>query len=227
MLHPARSFVPGAKTDDGFRYWPLFSYARLGKRILDIIVSSIVLIFFAPVFILVAIAIKLTSPGPVFFKHKRQGLHGREFSCLKFRTMIVGADQIQEKLRRINQVDGPQFMMDDDPRVTVVGKFMRETFIDELPQFINIFLGQMSVAGPRPSPQRENMFCPSWRYARLSVRPGVTGLWQVCRTRLAGRDFQEWIYYDTKYVKNISLSLDLKIFFKTVKKFINSFIEHF
>jgi len=222
-----RSFVPGIKTDDGFRNWPRFSYARLGKRILDVIVSSVVLMFFAPVFILVAPAVKLTSSGPVFFKHRRQGLHGREFSCLKFRTMIAGADRIQEKLRRINQVDGPQFMMDDDPRVTVVGKFLRETFIDESPQFINILLGQMSVIGPRPSPQAENRFCPSWRYARLSVRPGITGLWQVCRTRLQGRDFQEWIYYDTKYVKNISLSLDLKIFFKTVKKLINSFIAHF
>jgi lipopolysaccharide/colanic/teichoic acid biosynthesis glycosyltransferase len=117
--------------------------------------------------------------------------------------------------------------MDDDPRVTAVGRFLRETFIDELPQFINIFLGQMSVIGPRPSPQAENLFCPSWRYARLSVRPGVTGLWQVCRTRIAGRDFQEWIYHDTEYVKHISLSLDLKIFFKTAKKFINSFLEHF
>ncbi len=224
---PIRSFVPGIKMDDGFRYWPLFSYARLGKRMLDIIVSSVVLMLFAPVFILVALAIKLTSRGPVFFKHRRQGLHGRGFSCFKFRTMIVGADRIQEKLRRINQVDGPQFMLEDDPRVTVVGKFLRETFIDELPQFINIFLGQMSVIGPRPSPEAENLFCPSWRYARLSVRPGITGLWQVCRTRLPGRDFQEWIYYDTKYVKNISLTLDLKVFCKTVKKFVNSFIEHF
>jgi lipopolysaccharide/colanic/teichoic acid biosynthesis glycosyltransferase len=222
-----RWFVSDVKTDDDFRNWPLFSYARLGKRILDVIVSFVVLMLFAPVFILVAIAIKLTSPGAVFFKHRRQGLHGREFSCLKFRTMIVGADRIQEKLRRINQVDGPQFMLEDDPRVTMVGKFLRETFIDELPQFINIFLGQMSVIGPRPSPQAENLFCPSWRYARLSVRPGITGLWQVCRTRLAGRDFQEWIYYDTKYVKNISLTLDLKVFCKTVKKFVNSFIEHF
>jgi lipopolysaccharide/colanic/teichoic acid biosynthesis glycosyltransferase len=222
-----RSSVPEVAAEDGFRYWPMFSYARLGKRILDVMVSSVVLMFFAPVFALVALAIKLTNPGPVFFKHKRQGLRGMEFSCLKFRTMIAGADRIQEKLRRINQVDGPQFMMDDDPRVTVVGKFLRETFIDELPQFINIFLGQMSIIGPRPSPKTENLFCPSWRYARLSVKPGITGLWQVCRTRLAGRDFQEWIYYDTEYVKNISLSLDSKIFFKTAKKFVNSFLEHF
>ncbi len=223
-----RSFGPGAETgDNSFRNWRLFSYARFGKRMLDVMVSLAVLMFFAPVFALVALAIKLTSPGPVFFKHRRQGLHGREFSCIKFRTMINGADRIQERLRHINQVDGPQFMMDDDPRVTIVGKFLRETFIDELPQFINILLGQMSVIGPRPSPQAENLFCPSWRYARLSVKPGITGLWQVCRTRLQGRDFQEWIYYDTKYVKNISLSLDLKIFLKTAKKLINSFIEHF
>ncbi len=221
-----RLFAPDDKTD-GFRYWPLFSYARFSKRVLDIIISLAVLTFFAPVFLLVALAIKLTSSGPVFFGHKRRGLHDCEFSCFKFRTMIVGADKIQEKLKRINQVDGPQFKIDDDPRVTVVGKFLRETFIDELPQFINILLGQMSVIGPRPSPQAENLFCPSWRYARLSVRPGITGLWQVCRTRLPGHDFQEWIYYDTKYIKNISLRLDLQIFWKTAKKLITSFIEHF
>ena len=149
------------------------------------------------------------------------------FTCLKFRTMITGAEGIQEKLRFKNQVDGPQFKVEDDPRVTVVGKFLRDTFIDEIPQFINILLGQMSVAGPRPSPKAENSTCPVWRDARLSVRPGVTGLWQICRTRRSGYDFQEWIYYDIKYVRDLSLWLDLVICWRTAKKLAINFIDQF
>jgi lipopolysaccharide/colanic/teichoic acid biosynthesis glycosyltransferase len=141
--------------------------------------------------------------------------------------MIIGADKIQEKLRFKNQVDGPQFKMQDDPRIGAVGKFLRDTFIDEIPQFINILLGQMSVVGPRPSPEVENSLCPFWRDARLSVRPGITGLWQICRTRRWGYDFQEWIYYDTKYVRNLSLRLDLWTCWQTAKKLINNFIEQF
>ena len=104
--------------------------------------------------------IKLTSPGPVFYRARRQGLHGKEFDCLKFRTMMLRADTIQERLRVVNQVDGPQFKIDNDPRISGVGKFLRDTCIDELPQFINVLLGQMSVVGPRPSPENENDSCP-------------------------------------------------------------------
>jgi lipopolysaccharide/colanic/teichoic acid biosynthesis glycosyltransferase len=187
----------------------------------------VVLILFAPVFPVIAIAIKLSSPGSLFFKDSRQGLHGKEFSCLKFRTMVVGADKIQEKLRFKSKVDGPQFKMKDDPRITMVGRFLRDTFIDEIPQFINILLGQMSVVGPRPSPKVENSTCPAWRDARLSVRPGITGMWQIRRTRRPGRDFQEWIYYDTQYIRNLSLRLDLLICWQTAKKLIVNFIDHF
>jgi lipopolysaccharide/colanic/teichoic acid biosynthesis glycosyltransferase len=164
---------------------------------------------FVPFFPIIAVIIKLNSKGSAFFKHRRQGLYGKEFNCLKFRTMIEGADDIQTKLRSQNQVDGPQFKVEDDPRVTVVGKFLRNTFIDEIPQFINVLFGQMSLVGPRPSPKNENSSCPFWRDARLSVRPGITGLWQISRTRLEGRDFQEWIHYDTKYVKKLSLTLEI------------------
>jgi len=218
-------FLMNGLKNNNFRTWPRFSYARCAKRVADIIASSVVLVLFAPVLPVIALAIKLSSPGPVFFKDRRQGLHGREFFCLKFRTMIIGADKIQERLRFKNQVDGPQFKIKDDPRIAAVGKFLRDTFIDEIPQFFNILLGQMSVVGPRPSPEMENSFCPFWRDARLSVRPGITGLWQVCRTRQQGRDFQEWIYYDTKYVRNLSLSLDLWTCWQTAKKLINNFIE--
>ena len=130
-------------------------------------------------------------------------------------------------LRFKNQVDGPQFKVENDPRITVVGRFLRNTFIDEIPQFINILTGQMSLVGPRPSPKTENSLCPFWRAARLSVRPGITGLWQVCRTRRPGCDFQEWIYYDTKYVKNLSLGLDLWICWQTARKLVRNFFDQF
>jgi lipopolysaccharide/colanic/teichoic acid biosynthesis glycosyltransferase len=213
--------------EEPFRKWPLFSYPRLGKRLVDILISLIVLLLFLPFLPLVALAVKLTSPGPIFYRARRQGLHGREFSCLKFRTMIVGADSLQEHLRTVNQVDGPQFKMDDDPRTSPIGKFLRDTCIDELPQFFNVLLGQMSVVGPRPSPEHENEYCPLWRQARLSVRPGITGLWQVSRTRQPGRDFQEWIYYDLEYVRRLSLGMDLLICLKTVRKLIGSFLDQF
>jgi lipopolysaccharide/colanic/teichoic acid biosynthesis glycosyltransferase len=210
-----------------FRTWPWFSYARTLKRGADILAAAIVLIMFAPVTPLIALAIKLTSPGPVFFKDKRQGLYARKFKCLKFRTMRLGAGEIQEKLRVISQVDGPQFKIEDDPRVSTVGRFLRDTYIDEIPQFINVLLGQMSVVGPRPSPESENTLCPWWRDARLSVRPGITGLWQVCRTRQPGKDFQEWIHYDTEYVKNLSLRMDLWICWRTAQKMVRSLIRQF
>jgi lipopolysaccharide/colanic/teichoic acid biosynthesis glycosyltransferase len=212
---------------NNFRQWPDFSYVRFLKRILDIIAAVIVLVLFAPVLPVIMLAIKLTSPGPIFFKDTRQGLHGRPFKCLKFRTMRVGASRMQERLRVLNQADGPQFMMEDDPRMSTVGRFLRETYIDEIPQFVNVLLGQMSVVGPRPSPESENRLCPFWRDARLSVRPGITGFWQVSRTRQPMRDFQEWIHYDVRYVRDLSLKLDLWISWQTVKKMAKKFISQF
>jgi len=225
--YPRPNMLTTRQTNRAFRTWPLFSYARMFKRVLDVFTAIIVLILFAPVMPFIALAIKLGSPGPVFFEHKRQGLHGKEFRCLKLRTMNVGADQMQEKLRIISEVDGPQFKMVDDPRLNAVGEFLRETYIDEIPQFLNVLIGQMSVVGPRPSPESENTLCPSWRDARLSVRPGITGLWQVCRTREPTKDFQEWIYYDTKYVRELSLSMDLWIYWQTFKKMVKKFVSQF
>jgi len=214
-------------TDGPFRVWPGFSYARCFKRIADCFAAAIVLILFAPVMLFVTMAIKLTSPGPVFYKDRRQGLHGKQFSCLKFRTMIIGADKIQEILRIVSQVDGPQFKIANDPRINTVGWFLRETYIDEIPQFFNVLFGQMSIVGPRPSPESENTLCPFWRDARLSVKPGITGLWQVYRTRQPMKDFQEWIHYDTEYVRNLSLKMDLCICWKTAKKLLGNFINQF
>lgn len=210
-----------------FRMWPRFSYARCFKRIADVVAAVLVLILFAPVIPVIALAVKMSSPGPVFFRDKRQGLHGRPFHCVKFRTMRQGADKMQDKLRYVSEVDGPQFKMADDPRITTVGRFLRETYLDEIPQFFNVLCGQMSVVGPRPSPESENTLCPSWRDARLSVRPGITGLWQVRRTRDPQKDFQEWILYDTQYVRDFSFGLDLWICWRTFRRMVENFVSQF
>ena len=213
--------------ENPFKCWPRFSYAALFKRWVDIVAASLILILFLPVFPVIALAIKLNSPGPVFFGARRQGLHGKEFRCLKFRSMKPGADKLQEQLRAVNEVDGPQFKMADDPRISAVGRFLRETYLDEIPQFINVLRGQMSIVGPRPSPKRENTQCPAWRDARLSVRPGVTGLWQVKRTRDPVKDFQEWIQYDIEYVRKLSFKIDLWICWATFKSMLDKFTEQF
>jgi len=210
-----------------FRTWPRFSYARCLKRIADVAAAILVLILFAPVIPVIALAVKINSRGPVFFRDKRQGLHGKPFRCIKFRTMRSGADKMQDKLRFVSEVDGPQFKMADDPRITTVGRFLRETYLDEIPQFFHVLCGQMSVVGPRPSPELENTLCPSWRDARLSVRPGITGLWQVRRTREPLKDFQEWIHYDTQYVRDFSLGLDLWICWRTFTRMVGNFVSQF
>lgn len=227
---PAFSFsskIKQLEINDVFRIWPLFSYPRFIKRLIDITGSAVILMFIAPVLLIIAISIKLTSRGPVFYKAVRQGKYGQLINCIKFRTMIENADQMQEKLRVVNEVDGPQFKIVHDPRISSVGRFLRDTCLDETPQFFNVLLGQMSIVGPRPSPESENSQCPSWRDARLSLRPGITGLWQISRTRQQSRDFQEWVYYDTEYVRNVSLKTDLWICLKTALKLINDFIDQF
>jgi lipopolysaccharide/colanic/teichoic acid biosynthesis glycosyltransferase len=138
--------------------------------------------------------------------------------------MHSDAERMKQQLIGRNQADGPQFFMVKDVRVTRVGRFLRKTRLDELPQFLNVLAGHMSVVGPRPSPYKENQFCPPWREARLSVRPGITGLWQVKRTRQAGQDFQEWIRYDIEYVENASFWLDLMIIARTVVAIVKGLI---
>lgn len=191
---------------------------RLAKRAFDILFSVAVLIATAPLYPIVMAAILIEDGRPVFFVHKRQTLRGREFGCLKFRTMLRDADHLKAQLAAANQADGPQFFIANDPRLLKIGKWLRRLQIDELPQFVNVLLGHMSVVGPRPSPDKENQFCPAWREARLSVRPGITGLWQVRRTRLPETDFQEWIRYDLEYVQRSSLRLDVWIIIQTVMR---------
>ena len=167
---------------------------------------------------IICLVILLEDGWPPFFGHKRQTLRGREFSCWKFRTMCKNAEALKAQLAAQNRCDGPQFFIENDPRLLKVGKFLRRYQLDELPQFWNVLMGHMSVVGPRPSPDKENQFCPAWREGRLSVRPGVTGLWQVRRTRAPQADFQEWIRYDLEYVQHESWRLDVWIIWTTVKR---------
>ena len=189
------------------------------KRLFDIAFSLFALLVTLPICIPVALFIKLYDRGPIFFIHTREGRHATPFGCMKFRTMIRDAEALKKKLREANQVDGPQFKIAHDPRITPIGRFLRKTNIDELPQFINVLRGEMSVVGPRPSPFDENQLCPGWREARLAVTPGITGLWQISRSRTRGAaDFQEWIFYDTQYVDRRNFLLDLRIVLLTLKE---------
>jgi exopolysaccharide biosynthesis polyprenyl glycosylphosphotransferase len=184
------------------------------KRAFDVVVSATALLLLAPLLVGVAAAIKLDSPGPVFFRQRRVGLHGRVFDILKFRSMRADAEAMQAALRARNEMSGPVFKIADDPRVTKVGRFIRRTSIDELPQFWNVLVGQMSVVGPRPPIPSEVAQYRRWHRRRLSVRPGITCIWQI-----SGRnqiDFDRWMELDLEYIDHWSLATDLRIFLKTI-----------
>jgi exopolysaccharide biosynthesis polyprenyl glycosylphosphotransferase len=184
------------------------------KRALDIAGSLAAIILFAPLMIAAAIAIKLDSPGDVLFKQVRSGRNGRKFVMYKFRSMCVDAEARRAELEKHNEMDGPVFKMKSDPRITRIGKFIRKTSIDELPQFFNVLLGDMSLVGPRPPLPSEVAQYEAWQRRRLSVRPGITGAWQV-----SGRnniDFAKWMELDLHYIDNWSLWLDVKILFQTL-----------
>ena len=183
------------------------------KRTLDILCSIIGLILLSPIILVVAILIKLESKGPIIFSQKRVGLKGKEFYMYKFRSMVQNAEELKEKLAKQNEMSGPMFKMKDDPRVTKVGKFIRKTSIDELPQLINVLKGEMSLVGPRPSLPKEVAKFERWMLKRLDVKPGLTCYWQV-----SGRnniDFEDWMKLDLQYVEDRSFLLDLKLIFKT------------
>lgn len=197
---------------------PARAHKRLymgSKRIFDMVVSLVGLLFLLPFFPIIALLLKLDSRGPIFFVHRREGVGGREFPCLKFRTMVSDAHRMQRRLYSQNEVDGPQFNLANDTRITRLGNILRKFNIDELPQLINVLVGHMSLVGPRPSPFRENQICMPWRNARLAVRPGITGLWQICRHDRGEGDFSQWICYDVAYVRHMSFWLDMKILFYT------------
>jgi lipopolysaccharide/colanic/teichoic acid biosynthesis glycosyltransferase len=186
------------------------------KTALDVAAAAAGLVALAPLLVAIAALVKLGSKGSVLYADRREGRGGRVFRCLKFRTMCAGADALQRGLLASNQVDGPQFKMAADPRITRLGSWLRRLNLDELPQLVNVVRREMSLVGPRPSPFRENQICIPWRDGRLSVRPGITGLWQVCRNRRDEGDFHQWIHYDLLYVRHMSLAVDLKILAATV-----------
>jgi lipopolysaccharide/colanic/teichoic acid biosynthesis glycosyltransferase len=195
---------------------PHSRWNRTWKRIFDAVVAAISLCVLSPFLLLVAVLVRLDSKGPAFYSDEREGNGGRLFRCLKFRTMGTGASALQRQLKSLDKLDGPHFKLNADPRVTRLGRILRATNIDELPQLANVLVGEMSLVGPRPSPFRENQICMPWREARLSVRPGMTGLWQVCRQDRASGDFHQWIEYDLLYVQHVGVLLDLKILAATV-----------
>jgi exopolysaccharide biosynthesis polyprenyl glycosylphosphotransferase len=185
------------------------------KRALDLTVSLLLLILLAPLFVVVAILIKLNSPGNVFFAQKRVGLNKRQFTMYKFRTMVSAAESIQDKLAHLNEMTGPVFKIKNDPRITPIGRVLRKTSIDELPQLFNVLKGDMSLVGPRAIPVRDyESFSEDWHRRRFSVPPGITCLWQV-----RGRNtipFDEWMILDLQYIDRWSLWLDLKILAQTI-----------
>lgn len=199
-------------------------FYRTAKRLIDIVISGVGLIITAPFLLLMAIAIKVDSPGDIFFLQERSGLQGRRFLMYKLRTMSSDSPDLVRRLQPFNEVDGPMFKMNADPRVTRVGRWLRATNLDELPQFWNVLKGDMSLVGPRPLSMEEMLYNPHWRDARLSVPPGITGLWQV--ERHCGLNFSDWIRYDIDYVQHRSLWLDLKILFRTVIKLFPDFWQN-
>ncbi|MEG2353335.1 MAG: sugar transferase [Clostridium sp.] len=184
------------------------------KRIIDCIFSVLGLIILSPVFFIISIIIKIDSKGPVLFKQIRVGKNGAEFGMYKFRSMVIDAESQLEKLRNKNEMSGPMFKMKEDPRITKVGKFIRKTSIDELPQLLNVIKGEMSLVGPRPSLPKEVSQFDERYMKRLIVKPGLTCYWQV-----SGRnniEFEEWMELDLKYIRERSTWIDMKLIFKTV-----------
>lgn len=184
------------------------------KRALDLVFSILFITLSAPLWLIIAIAIKLDSPGPVLFKQERAGKNGRPFKVYKFRSMVVGAEAEQQKLLAQNEASGPLFKIRDDPRRTRVGRFLRQTSLDELPQFINVLRGEMSVVGPRPALFSEVAQYQEWQRKRLDIQPGITGLWQV-----SGRSdltFDEMVLLDIYYGENWSLGADIRIILRTI-----------
>lgn len=183
------------------------------KRVIDLCFSFIGLILLSPVLIVTVVAIRVDSKGSAIFSQKRIGKNGREFNMYKFRSMVINAEDLKTKLLYMNEMSGPMFKMKDDPRITKVGKFIRKTSIDELPQLVNVLKGEMSLVGPRPSLPKEVALFKPWMRNRLNVKPGLTCYWQV-----SGRnniDFDDWMKLDIKYIKERNILLDVKLIFKT------------
>lgn len=204
--------VPWLSADEGL---PGASrWQKTAKRLLDIVLGVLALSVLSPVLIVTALVVKLCSPGPVFYVQDRAGRLGEPFRCMKFRTMCVDAEAKRHELNGLNEVDGPVFKIRCDPRTTPVGRFLRKSSIDELPQLLHVLSGKMSLVGPRPLPVEEAAALTDWQAQRLLAKPGLTGIWQV-----SGRsdlDFHTWAQMDIEYIGDWSLWLDLKLLLRTV-----------
>jgi lipopolysaccharide/colanic/teichoic acid biosynthesis glycosyltransferase len=186
----------------------------LWKRLLDLLGASVALLLFSPIMLVSALAVKFTSHGPVIFKQPRAGLGGKPFTMFKFRSMVADAEALKADLHALNEQDGPAFKIKNDPRVTRIGKFLRKTSLDELPQLINVLKGEMTLVGPRPLPMKESDQCHRWHRRRLDVTPGLTCVWQV-----SGRSevyFDEWMRMDMQYIRRRSLLGDLSLIVRTI-----------
>ena len=190
-------------------------YSLYVKNILEKLLASLLIFITTPIILLFGILIKLSSRGPIFFKQERVGLHGRSFFQYKLRSMVINAEELKADLAHLNEQSGPVFKIKEDPRLTSIGKFIRKFSIDELPQLYNVVMGDMNLIGPRPPvPQEVKQYTPK-QMRRLSMKPGITGLWQVSgRNEL--KEFDDWVKLDLEYIDNWNLKLDFKIALKTV-----------
>ncbi len=193
---------------------PIPALGLFFKRTIDVIASALGLLVLAPLCALIAIAVKLDSKGPALYPNKRVGRKGRHFCCYKFRTMVVNADEIKQKIRHLNERQGPFFKMTDDPRVTRFGRFIRRYSLDEIPQLWNVLVGDMSLVGPRPHPLDDYERYSLEHLRRLDVKPGVTGLWQISARK--DPSFEKSVHLDSRYIENWNLALDFKILLKTI-----------
>ena len=184
------------------------------KRAIDVVGASTGLFLLSPVFAVSAMAVRLSGPGPVFFKQLREGKDGKSFHIYKFRTMVVEAEDMKDDLRKNSEQDGPAFKIKNDPRLTAVGKYLRKSCIDELPQLVNVLNGTMSLVGPRPLPVNESLECMIWQRKRLEVVPGLTCIWQLQGDR--NTRFNEWMRMDMEYIRRRSFWFDIKLIAKTV-----------
>ncbi|GEP65554.1 multidrug MFS transporter [Clostridium beijerinckii] len=183
------------------------------KRTMDVVCSSIGLIILSPIFLVTAILIRLESEGNSIFSQERVGRNGKKFRMYKFRSMVVNAEELKDKLSAKNEMAGPMFKMKEDPRVTKIGRFIRKTSIDELPQLVNVLKGEMSLVGPRPSLPKEVVKFEDWMMERLIVKPGLTCYWQVSGRSDIG--FEDWMRLDVKYVRERNTLVDIKLVLKT------------
>lgn len=189
-------------------------YRRLLKRPLDVAASLLGLLLLSPLFLVIAILIRRDSKGPIFFRQMRVGKDGKEFEFYKFRSMVQDAEEMKCKLMHLNELEGPVFKISDDPRITPIGRFLRRTSLDELPQLLNVLKGDMSLVGPRPPLPAEVANYESWQRQKLVVLPGITCLWQISGRNHIG--FTEWMRLDIEYIRRQSFGVDMKILFRTL-----------